>query len=648
MSILSPQASDVYISEVNFSQTLSQVANAVASQIVVASQGRVGPIFWTDPTSYLSSYGNPNAAVSFDHYQALDYFREGNGLWANRVVEANARYSAVVVHATTAGITAVSPISGGLSQSELTLPNWSTYVASGETAMYVVFAGNGPGSYANNTAITVQANNLAAPTGLIGSSSSTGGSIGSGTFTYAVSAVSASGSETLVSAPATVIISSAPTTNLISLTWTPVVGAVAYNVYGRTSPLSAMGLLYTVGASTPGWVDDGLNVPSLRAPLTNPAQVVLSDGFTLSVFDLLVSNSTPVETFQCTLSDGIDFSGQPTETTQRVNPYSAYVQVISRIPALVSIPVLTSVPAKTSLAGGTSGSAPTLSTINAGWGVFLNKQKYTIDTMMNGGRATPSVQNKMDSVAQTRAECVAFLDTPSSQQTSNASVDYRNVTLNLNSSYSAIFTPDLLETDPTSGKFLYIPPSGMMCGLFARTTNLRQPWFSIAGLNRGLLNVLDVRYTYNEGEMTHMFGSQVNYMRKFQGQGIALWEQNTLASQSSALRFLNVRTLCNIIKRSAYSFLLYGLQDPLDDILKLALVSGLEEYLKLVQAGRGISSYQVISNKSNNPDLLANSGILAIAIIIVPILAVQKIQLVLGISKQGLTISESTIASLSA
>lgn len=646
MSILSPQASGVYISEVNFSQTLTQASNAVAAQIMVAGQGPVGPTFFTDPGVYLATYGNPNAAVSFDQYCGLDYFKDGNGLWANRVVEASARYGALAILALSSGATAIRAYSPGVAQSEFTLPNWSSYVSAGESAMYLVTPQNGPGSFASNIAVSLVSDNLPAPTGLALASASTGGSMVAGTYGYVVSAVNAYGAESLASSVVTSTLASG-TTNAITLSWSAVSGAVAYNIYGRTSTASTMGLITTVGTAKTTFLDDGLTAASGTVhPITVSTNLTLSDKFTLKVFDLSLSTSTPVEQFYCSMNDGVDGSGAPTEVTQRVNPFSAYIQVTSNISALVTQPTLSSVNTAVALAGGTSGSAPTSATINAGWAVFNNKSKYTIDTMMNAGRATPVIQQAMDAVAQTRSDCIAFDDLPSASQGSSNAIDYRNVTLNLNSSYSALFGPDLLESDPISGKFLFVPPSGAMCGLFARTSNLKQPWWSMAGLNRGLVRCLDVRYTYDDGEMTRLFASQVNYMRKFQGAGIALWEQTTLSSQSSALQFINVRALCNTIKRATYSYLLYGLQDPLDDILKLSLVTGLNEYLALVAAGRGISKGDVIASKVNNPDILANSGILAIAIIIVPILATQKIKLTLGISKQGLQISEATIASL--
>ena len=71
---------------------------------------------------------------------------------------------------------------------------------------------------------------------------------------------------------------------------------------------------------------------------------------------------------------------------------------------------------------------------------------------------------------------------------------------------------------------------------------------------------------------------------------------------------------------------------------------GLEEYLKLVKATRGISSYRVVITDVNNPPALVNSGILAVSVVIVPILAVREIQLTLVLSKQGLQVTEAELA----
>ena len=64
-----------------------------------------------------------------------------------------------------------------------------------------------------------------------------------------------------------------------------------------------------------------------------------------------------------------------------------------------------------------------------------------------------------------------------------------------------------------------------------------------------------------------------------------------------------------------------------------------------MQATRGISAFRVVIDSTNNQAAKVNSGILAVAIIITPILAVREIQLTLVISKEGLTVTEAEIAS---
>ena len=169
-----------------------------------------------------------------------------------------------------------------------------------------------------------------------------------------------------------------------------------------------------------------------------------------------------------------------------------------------------------------------------------------------------------------------------------------------------------------------------------------------SGLNRGLLNgtTLGIREAYDDGQATLVTLANVAYIRKFIGRGIAFWEQNTLLNKSSALQYINIRVLCNIIKRACYNYLIYSLQEPNDDILRKSIQFALEQYLDIVQAGRGISSYRVVIDASNNPPALSNSGVLAVAIIITPIIAVREIQLTLVIGKEGLEVDEKTLASL--
>ena len=643
MSALTIQGADVRINEVNLSASLVQNSNAVAAAVVVSSQGPTGPTFYTSFNQFMASFGPPNSSVSFDHYAVRDYFAEGNGLWATRCTHSDATYGVLAVGADTGAGDANVTITSTLAD-PTNYPFAANFTGT-QVGFYAFYPVQGQGSYSSNLSLSIQSQFLPKPTQTTKSAGTTGGILAASTYYYAVAAINASGQ--IMAACSTFQQATTTSTSTVTFAWNAVAGAQGYAIFGRA--VGATTYLTTVGAGTLTWTDTGtLTAQATPAPVFTYYDVAYVPYFTLNVYNTTVSTVTPVESWNCSVIDEVDEMGQAMETAQRINAFSSYINVASNVPTLLTIPNLSSM-AMTALPAGASGSAPTVSDLNASWNLFLDKQKYVIDVMINAGRAYPSIQSTMDSVANNRFDCVALLDVPSTAQTTaQMAVDYRNITLNLNSSYSALFTPDLFESDPINGKLLYVPPSGAMAALFARTTQIAQPWFSMAGLNRGITTALDVRVSYQPQDTTQMAQAQVNYMRKFLGRGIPLWEQWTQASQPSALQFLNVRMLCNIIKRTMYSFLLYSLQEPGDDILYKQITYGLEEYLQYVQGARGIRSFQVFCDATTNTPLFVNTGICVVQVYIVPTLAIRQINLTLEVGQSGLQITEQDIANFSA
>jgi hypothetical protein len=431
-------------------------------------------------------------------------------------------------------------------------------------------------------------------------------------------------------------------TGVITLTWDPVPLANGYMIYGRSTDGNLTGLMDTIGATATTWSDLGLIPPDVaKKPITSPADLPPANPtFTVSVYDLDESVDNPVEQFVCTLSPYTDSSGIECELEERINPYSQYIQVTNNTPALMTVPFVTSA-ARKSMTGGDSGTAPTEFDVAQAYGIFANKQLYQINTLINGGHSTPTVQRAMDALAVKRWDSLACLDVPSSKQKFQPAIDYRKLTLNLNSSYSALFCPDVLEADLINGKQQYVPFSGWAAALCARTDRVANPSFSIAGLNRGLVDVLKTRETYDDAQATELFKAQVNYTRTFVGQGIALWEQQTLQAKQSALSWVSVRRIVNVMKTALYQFLLYSLQEPNDDFTGRQIVGACTQYLQGIQDARGISSFKVISDSSNNTAAMFNSGIRRVTVIIVPVIPIHEIQLQMVISKQGVSFSEA-------
>jgi phage tail sheath protein FI len=635
MPVLTTGASKVIINEIDLSQIVTGTSSSTAAQVIVSTQGSLTPLNWTNGQDYLGEYGNPNAAISFDVYCGLDYFTQGTNLWGVRVAGSGYTYAAAIM-TELSGVTSMTGVTAGVT--DPVNVNWTSANPNpGATPIALFYPSQGPGGYPN-VAVGISSASVLAPTTVTLSSASIGGTLPAGTYQYQIASITPTGPSLPTTVQQIVIASGGTSTNEVELTWTNVSSALGYRIYGRTSG-DTYGWIADVGQGTYSYVDTGAIVPETTiVPVTTaPANTE----FVVQVFNMNVSSSVPAEQFTCTLTDGIDADGIETELMQRINPFSQYIQVTSNVPNLTgALPNITTA-AAASLVGGNSGAAPTSFQVAGAWATFDNKELYSVQLLINSGHSDPGTQQAMDALAQLRGDAVGLLDVPSASQTAQAAINYRNLSLNLNSTYSALFSPDVLENDTINGKQQYVPFSGQASALCAYTDKVANPSYSIAGLNRGIINVLGLRVDYDSGDQDNLFNAQVNYARNFTGLGIALWEQQTLQAQSSALSWLSVRRIVNVIKTSLYQYGLYVLQQPGDQFTMRQIVGSYSNYLQTLQNARALSGFTVVCDSSNNPPAQLSAGVLNVTVILIPIIPVHQLVVSLVISKQGISFTET-------
>jgi phage tail sheath protein FI len=229
---------------------------------------------------------------------------------------------------------------------------------------------------------------------------------------------------------------------------------------------------------------------------------------------------------------------------------------------------------------------------------------------------------------------------PSSDQTTTAAVNYRKNLLNINSSYSAIYTPDLLITDPYTNLQLYCPPSGYVAGAFAYNDAVAAEWFDPAGLNRGgIKNIQGVAVTYGQSDTDLLEPAQINPIVLMSGQ-YTIMGAATLQSNASALSNINVRRMLITIEVSSVDSLNYQLFQPNDPYTQFLVVQLGNTILQPIKVGRGLIDYLVVSNSKNNPSYITDLGQLNVQYILKPDLPVKFISLQSVISNQGAVFSE--------
>lgn len=287
------------------------------------------------------------------------------------------------------------------------------------------------------------------------------------------------------------------------------------------------------------------------------------------------------------------------------------------------------------LEGGSDGTKATRGDIITGWELYRDPEQLDVNILINGGYSDSAIQIRMDEICSDRMDCMAVLDTPSMEQSVEDALNYRRNELMLDSSYSALYTPDYLILDQYNDIRLYVPPSGHVAAAYARTDYQYETWFAPAGMDRGRLSVLGVRHVYNQGDRDALTDSNINATRVIVGSGIRIWGADTLQTMASALSNVNVRRLMIFLEKSLSIAALYSVFDPNDKILWARLVELCERFLKPIRAGRGLYGFQVVCDESNNiPETIAN-GDLILDVYLDPVLPAKRIHLTAVVNRTG-------------
>jgi Phage tail sheath protein subtilisin-like domain len=347
----------------------------------------------------------------------------------------------------------------------------------------------------------------------------------------------------------------------------------------------------------------------------------------------------PVESFSVSRVEGaVDGFGRSTYIEDVINRKSAYIRAVNN-KNVAPVKILQN--AFVFLDGGTSGTRPTDSDYVLAWEIYRDPEKMDVNVLINGGLSSVAVQQKMDDVARSRMDCIAVLDMPSDSQSTSAALDYRKNVVNIDSSYSAIYSSDCLVYDPFNDLELYVPPSGLVSAAYARTDSKFELWFAPAGMIRGKLRLRGLRHKYNQGQRDALDEANINTIRFIPGKGYNIWGQETMQTKKSALSNVNVRRLLCYVEKTIAVGALYSVFDPGDVFLRASLVELCERFLNPIKRGRGLYWFSVVCDETNNSPASVASGDIYLDVYVDPTIAAKRIHLQAVIVKTGASFKEA-------
>jgi hypothetical protein len=186
------------------------------------------------------------------------------------------------------------------------------------------------------------------------------------------------------------------------------------------------------------------------------------------------------------------------------------------------------------------------------------------------------------------------------------------------SSYAHYSFPNLIVR--SGSKNISVPASAYVSNLYVRKFKNGTPFLIVAGGKRGAINdpeVLGVEYDLTDEDRDYLEPVGHNLIVRRRGFGILLFSNNTAYQRvNSALNNAHVRDNLSTIEKDIEKILFNFLFDFNDEITRLRVRTIVENYLSAVVNAKGISTYEVIFDTSNNTGevLAANAAILDIRV----------------------------------
>ena len=299
---------------------------------------------------------------------------------------------------------------------------------------------------------------------------------------------------------------------------------------------------------------------------------------------------------------------------------------------------------------GVSAEADVVATFQA---QFSNAEDVDVSLLIAGNLSAANAKEVV-TIAANRQDCIAFVSprpvtdiltpvriggTLGDDAVYTAINNYRTTVGS--SSYGVMDGNAKYQYDRYNDRFLYIPLCGDTAGCCVRTDNTREPWFSPAGYDRGRINNI-VKLVWNPSKTYRdkLYKNNINPIVSFQGSGAILFGDKTLQSKPSAFDRINVRRLFNVLEKTIATAAKFQLFEFNDAFTRAQFRQLVEPFLREVQGKRGVSSYAVICDESNNTSSVIDQNQFVADIFVAPARSINFIRLNFVATPTGVTFAE--------
>lgn len=192
---------------------------------------------------------------------------------------------------------------------------------------------------------------------------------------------------------------------------------------------------------------------------------------------------------------------------------------------------------------------------------FLDNSNVSIISVP--GITSPNVQLSLVAHCENLGSRFAVLDMPKESKTVTDVMKHRNT---VDSDYCAMYHPWIKVYDPLDKKDIFMPPSGAMLGIYARSDSTRG--VHKAPANEVVANCTGLYCNYTSAEQELLNPKGVNLIRMFPNAGIRVWGART-ASSKPLWKYINIRRLFIYLEETIKANTSWVVFEPNDEALWL-------------------------------------------------------------------------------
>jgi phage tail sheath protein FI len=289
-------------------------------------------------------------------------------------------------------------------------------------------------------------------------------------------------------------------------------------------------------------------------------------------------------------------------------------------------------------------------TINDGdiedsYSLFVNAENIDISLIISGPSNQTVTNHLIDNIAEIRKDCVVFVSPERSDVVDNYLSEKDDILtyreLLSSSSYAFMDSNWKYQYDKYNDVYRWVPLNADIAGLAARTDRDRDPWYSPAGLTRGVVkNVIKLAWNPNKAERDDLYTKGINPVVTFTGEGTLLYGDKTLLNRPSAFDRINVRRLFIVLEKSISRAARSSLFEFNDQFTRAQFVNLVEPFLRDVQGRRGITDFRVVCDETNNTGEIIDRNEFVGDIYIKPARSINFIQLNFVAVRTGVSFEE--------